>query len=319
MYANPASESGTGLVKADSLGKKASELPIPPENAAFIEDALRKVLESGQEQTVQQHFPTPAGDFYFETRIVPEPNPDGEIESLLAISRDVTERVRAEQALRRSAEIDAAMAEVSAQLLAPDHQFEHAAAFILSQAQKLTFSDHGFISAIDPQDGERVGVSFSALMQEVDRTNAAQSQVSFTRHPSGREDDRAVGFHSAKEPFIQNDLPAPAMPLQEMPSGHVPLSNLMCCPVVIAGETLGQITLANKPGGYGGEDIAIVEKLAHRYGMFLARLRTLDALRQSEERYRTFINSTTDLVFLKDSQFRHILINTEYQQFFGIA
>jgi PAS domain S-box-containing protein len=51
---------------------------------------------------VQQKFPTPAGVKWFDTRVVAECNEAGEIESFLAITRDVTERAQAEEARKRS-------------------------------------------------------------------------------------------------------------------------------------------------------------------------------------------------------------------------
>jgi PAS domain S-box-containing protein len=44
-----------------------------------------------------------------------------------------------------------------------------------------------------------------------------------------------------------------------------------------------------------------------------------DALRGSEERYRTFIDSTSDGVFLKDSQLRYIIVNKQLRTFFKRA
>ncbi len=41
------------------------------------------------------------------------------------------------------------------------------------------------------------------------------------------------------------------------------------------------------------------------------------ALRESEMRYRAFLNATPDLAFLKDSQYRYIFVNRANQQFFG--
>ena len=46
------------------------------------------------------------------------------------------------------------------------------------------------------------------------------------------------------------------------------------------------------------------------------RVRTAE-LRASEGRYRTFINSTTDLVFVKDSALRYVMINRAQEEFFG--
>jgi two-component system cell cycle sensor histidine kinase/response regulator CckA len=42
-----------------------------------------------------------------------------------------------------------------------------------------------------------------------------------------------------------------------------------------------------------------------------------EALRQSEERYHTFIDSTSDMVFLKDDQYRHVIVNRQLAAFFG--
>lgn len=41
-----------------------------------------------------------------------------------------------------------------------------------------------------------------------------------------------------------------------------------------------------------------------------------DALRSSEERYRTFIDATSDGVFLKDHQFRYAIVNKMFREFF---
>jgi PAS domain S-box-containing protein len=41
------------------------------------------------------------------------------------------------------------------------------------------------------------------------------------------------------------------------------------------------------------------------------------ALRASEERYRTFIDSTTDGVFLKDQQLRYVIVNKMFRRFFN--
>ena len=42
-----------------------------------------------------------------------------------------------------------------------------------------------------------------------------------------------------------------------------------------------------------------------------------EKLKQSEENYRTFIDSTLDLVFLKDEHFRHIMVNNTYSKYLG--
>ena len=48
------------------------------------------------------------------------------------------------------------------------------------------------------------------------------------------------------------------------------------------------------------------------------RRRGDDALRESEERYRAFVNSTSDLAFVKNEDFRYVLVNRAHQDFFGM-
>jgi two-component system, cell cycle sensor histidine kinase and response regulator CckA len=47
------------------------------------------------------------------------------------------------------------------------------------------------------------------------------------------------------------------------------------------------------------------------------RKRMEEALRASEQRYGAFLNSTSDLAFLKDETFRYIMVNKANQEFFG--
>jgi len=98
IFCNPAVERQSGIPVRLLLGKTPSEIDIFHEQAQFIETSLRKVLETGEELEVEQPVHTPSGVRHFMTRIVPEHNDEGGIISLLAISRDITERKRMEEA-----------------------------------------------------------------------------------------------------------------------------------------------------------------------------------------------------------------------------
>ncbi len=47
------------------------------------------------------------------------------------------------------------------------------------------------------------------------------------------------------------------------------------------------------------------------------RKKAVKALKQSEKKYHTFIDSTSDFVFLKDEQFRHVIVNKAYGDYLG--
>ncbi|MCU0630011.1 MAG: PAS domain S-box protein [Methanoregulaceae archaeon] len=102
LYGNRTAERETGFTIEGTVGRKPGELPLPPLVAAVMEQSLDQVLRTGSEYKVVLEFPTPRGPRLFETRIVPERGQDGTIISLLAISRDITDRQQAEEKLQTS-------------------------------------------------------------------------------------------------------------------------------------------------------------------------------------------------------------------------
>jgi signal transduction histidine kinase len=71
------------------------------------------------------------------------------------------------------------------------------------------------------------------------------------------------GFTLHEGPALYNDLPnLPAL-------GEPALHNLLCCPIAHEGRPYGHVALANKPGGFGSADSAIVLGVAQLLGHWL--------------------------------------------------
>lgn len=100
IYVNPAVERLTGLAAEELLGKTPVEKRLVAEG--YESSALRsiqKVLETAEADTVELCFITPDGrESYYEHTNVPESGPDGSVESVLSIGRDVT-AIKGEKAL----------------------------------------------------------------------------------------------------------------------------------------------------------------------------------------------------------------------------
>jgi PAS domain S-box-containing protein len=97
MFVNRAVERAAGLPAQAFLGRTHQELGMPPDLSAFWREHIWRVFETGEQQDVEFEFPTPSGPRAFLSRMVPERGPDGTIQTVLAITRDVTERRQAEQ------------------------------------------------------------------------------------------------------------------------------------------------------------------------------------------------------------------------------
>lgn len=100
LYVNPVIERYTGIPYKEFLGKTDRELGLPEQNIVLWEKAAQTLLDTGNEQTVEFEFPTPQGNTYFETHLMPEFGPDGAVRFILIITRDITARKKAEKNLR---------------------------------------------------------------------------------------------------------------------------------------------------------------------------------------------------------------------------
>lgn len=99
------------------------------------------------------------------------------------------------------------------------------------------------------------------------------------------------------------------------------------CKILSIGEIYSIIFSWGK-NHYGGFFIAlrqgqklkhqrIIETIVQQAFISIQRISAEQSLRNSEAKYRKFINSTSDMAYLKDSKCRYIMVNRANQQFFG--
>jgi PAS domain S-box-containing protein len=60
-----------------------------------------------------------------------------------------------------------------------------------------------------------------------------------------------------------------------------------------------------------------VERTLREWNLIQERKKAQEALRESEQRIRTFLDSTSDMAYLKDESFRHIIANRALCKFYG--
>ncbi|RRB13752.1 chemotaxis protein CheB [Larkinella knui] len=104
LFANSAFETITGAPFESSVGKTLQEMGIADEIAVPYMEKLKRVFESKQPVNHYYSFPTETGEVSFYTNIVPEPDSDGIVTSVLAISRNITELVQVQRTIKETAD-----------------------------------------------------------------------------------------------------------------------------------------------------------------------------------------------------------------------
>jgi len=97
LYVNPAIEKLAGLKATDYLGKTKAELGLPSSVVHAWDAAARAAFDTGTEQKLD--FDHVIGDQmrFYSGRVIPEVDRYGQIESVVGIAYDVTERARMEK------------------------------------------------------------------------------------------------------------------------------------------------------------------------------------------------------------------------------
>lgn len=202
--------------------------------------------------------------FWTSTFISPVADEHGQPVGFIGIDQDITERKRAEMALRESESRFRNIAE-----LLPDAIFEMDRNGGISFANKRAFDLLGYSQA----DVERGVNAFDAISPAERAQAQARLALRLTGTNTGAREYTAVRKDGSTFPAILNLSP-------KMKEGE--------------------------PTGFLG---AMTDITALKQAEM--------ALQASERRYRTFINATSDLVFLKDDAFRYLISNRANSAFLG--
>ncbi len=103
-YANPACLRVSGITSEQFIGKTHRELGFPPDLCTLWESAIDKVFATGQSYSETFAWTGVDGEVILDWRLFPEKDAGGSVVSVLGVSRDITDRKKADDALRESEE-----------------------------------------------------------------------------------------------------------------------------------------------------------------------------------------------------------------------
>jgi PAS domain S-box-containing protein len=102
IYTNMAGLRLLGKSADSIIGKTIEESGVPEPYCSGWKERIRQVFETGQPIEMEDYFPTVDGVRFYQSRCVPEYGADGTVTNVLVVSHDLTERMRATEALKES-------------------------------------------------------------------------------------------------------------------------------------------------------------------------------------------------------------------------
>jgi len=283
---NPA---GLAMIQADSLeqvvGTDVLQL-VAPEYRSPYRGLIEAVFRGESMRLEFQMIGLRGARRWLETHAAPLRGAKGDVTALLAVTRDVTERKRAEQVQRATYRISEA-------------------ALAAETLQELLHALHGIVGELMPAqnfyvalvEAERQWISFPYFVDEYDRD--------FADRPLARgltEYVLRTGQPLLATPDVHDDL----VRRGEVELIGPPSLDWIGVPLTVRDRTIGVIVAQTYSPGirYGEAEKEILEFVSTQIALAIERKRAEDALRdqsdrlqQAEERYRTFIAHSTEAIW----------------------
>jgi len=181
-YANSQVIHELGILPADIIGKTLGDIGLPADVVACWQVTIQQVLRTGQEQLIEFDLPTLSGAIFWHARAVPERQMDGQLRSVLLISRDITRLKLAELALRQNETRYRMMIDGQVELVCRfktngHFTFVNDACCRLFGRDRATLMEASLLDWVVPADQGRFVSSLEALGDRTTDTDTLEVQV----------------------------------------------------------------------------------------------------------------------------------------------
>ena len=296
---NPVAEKLTGWNQGEALGRNLREVfrIINEDTRETAEDPIDRVLKEGTVVGLDSHTVLIARDgreLPIADSGAPIRDDRHQIIGVVLVFRDQTE----ERLTRRLMETRLSLIEYAA-----SHTLEEHLTRALDEVGTLVESPIGFFHFLEP-DPETL-----SLQQWSTRTLKEFCRAQGKGMHYGIEQAGVwVDCVHERKPVIHNDY-ASLSHKKGLPEGHAEVVRELVVPIMRKGEIVAILGVGNKPTDYTEKDVEIVSYLADVAWEIVIHKRAEDALRESEERFRTVLENLPGGVFAHDLEGNLLVVN----------
>ncbi|MBF0186350.1 MAG: PAS domain S-box protein [Magnetococcales bacterium] len=271
----------------DEIRGKCDRDLIPRDGAARSERSDRKVIETGIPMVYEENLLLRGEQRSFIVTKFLIRDKDGKPEGICDISTDVTDRIRAEEALgeaKRTLELQVeTVNRIQALYISQEEPLKLFDA-LLTDILKLTDSAYGFIGEVRQSDKNRSYLRVYAM-------SATERDVEIHKYV-GRFSQKTMEFHDLDNLFgtvirsgevISTNAPADHPKSGSgLPDGHPQLRSFLGIPLKRGERVVGEIVLANRSSGFDRSVLAFLEPVLATCASMIQGYRNLERRRNAE-------------------------------------
>ncbi len=220
---------------------------------------------------------------------------EGLYSGVQVVARDITQRRRTEEALNASEKRNRDRLEALLRLAEMESASKQELMdFVLDASCRLTESQFAFIGTMNPDETVFDIASWSKTVME--DCSVAASPIHYPIEKAGIWAEAV----RRREPFTVNDYQLPLPGKKGIPPGHVPIRRFVSIPIFEGHRIVMVAAVANKETPYDKTDVNNLVLLMQGVWNHLRKSLAEEALRESEQKYRTLSEESPDQIFIID-------------------
>ncbi len=289
-YVSPSIKKVLGFTPEERIHQKLEEM-MPPESLGRVQALFIKELEEEKkgadpDRTVKieiENYHKNGSTVFLDISVNGIRNEEGTLTGIQGISRDITERKRAEEMLRQDKE----RAEILLELYNKGSQAEEGELYdyALEKAVDLTKSAIGFLHRVAE---DQKTIILTGWNKEALSTCSAKYEAHYPLDEAGNWAD-CVRF---KRPVVYNDFPN-APNKKGLPEGHTSIQRFISIPVFEENMVRIIFGVGNKKEKYDEYDVLHLQLVANELNRILMRRKAEEALRHYKEHLEELVRLRT--------------------------
>jgi len=304
LLANPAYQAIVGDSASSVVGRTIGQV-FPPVVADLLERSVRQVFDRGMVVECHDHEATLQGQTWWNVTEVPLHDADGNVEAVIIMAQDVTERKLRQEELSKLNRTLRAMILSNQAILRADSEAEYARSICVSMTRDCGHAMAWVGYALN-DEARTVQVIAHAGRENgyLRSVNVTWADTDRGRGPTG------TAIRTGKVSIYNNMLTDPRFEPWRQEASRCGFASSIGIPLIKDGTPFGAITIySSQPSAFSGEEIVLLTELAGdlAYGICSLRLRQARAraeadLAISETRYRSLVESIPALIWVADAQ-----------------